>query len=128
MAIIFVSLKSKMYLMRRKMSLLVIIVIVDVVYIIGSYKGQSLTPSKVNCMVSKMHRTVVIVYRGLMLNLKSIDLRYLSPINVPATDRKKAHSLMMSKVSNGRAVTPSASSSLPLVTTISRNKLKAKAR
>ena len=35
---------------------------------------------------------------------------------------------MMSKVSNGRAVSPSDPGSLPLVTTISRNKAKAKAR
>ena len=79
-------------------------------------------------MLSKIHKIVVIVYKGLTLILKSIDFRYLRPIKAPATDSKKAHSLMMSKVSNGRAVTPSDPGSLPLVTTISRNKAKAKAR
>ncbi len=64
-------------------------------------------PSKVNCMVSKMHSNVVIVYSGLRLNLKSMDFRYLRPMKAPANVRKKAHSLMMSSVSNGRAVSPS---------------------
>ena len=79
-------------------------------------------------MVSKIHMVVVIVYKGLRLNFKSMDLRYLMPMNAPAAVRIKAHSFMMSKVSNGSAVSPLAPGSLPLVTTISRNKLKANAR
>jgi hypothetical protein len=56
-----------------------------------------------------------------------MDLRYLTPIKAPTAVNKKAHSLTMSKVNNGRAVTPSLPVSLPFVTTSRRNKAKAKA-
>ncbi len=85
-------------------------------------------PSKVNCMVSKIHNTVVIVYKGLRLNLKFMALRFLRPINAPTALKIKAHSLAMSRVSNGNTVVPSWTVSLPLVTSINRNKPKARAR
>ncbi len=75
-----------------------------------------------------MHNTVVIVYKGLSLKLKPMDLSLLMPIKAPTAVRKKAHSFAISSVNNGRVVTPSLVISLPLLTTMSRNKPKARAR
>ncbi len=85
-------------------------------------------PSKVNCIVSKIHNTVVMLYNGLRLSLKSMLLRYLMPIKLPAADKKKAHSLMMSRVNKGSAGVPSIPVSLPLVISMSSNRPKARLR
>jgi len=78
--------------------------------------------------MSRVHSNVVRLYKGLRLNLKFIDLRYLMPIKAPATASKKAHSLKMSRVNNGSLVSPSLPVLLPQVTTVNRNKHKASAR
>lgn len=62
------------------------------------------------------------------MKLNPLELSCFKPIKVAAAVKKNAHSLMMSKVNKGRAVKPSASVSLPLVTTSRRNKPNARAR